>query len=285
MAAAVTRVVATAAGGTAAIADPSRLASTPASFTLASYNILADAYVRRQFYPAVTPAALDPASRRARLLAYLPRLEADVLCLQEVEPPVFDEVQRALAPAGYSGAYARKGRKPDGVAVLARRLVVEATSTVTFDDGLEDAAPSGHVALLATLRAGDRRVVVACTHLLWDAPGTPPPHQRGARELTQLLDVLTADGQPAARVVCGDFNAEPDSHALALARERGFLDGVVDGPTCNSGQRAKRIDYLLYTVALVAAAAPTTTIEDHTPLPSEREPSDHVPVMARFTWA
>ena len=63
--------------------------------TIVQWNVLADCYVYEDEYPAVPRAALDWGCRRQRLLAALEALEADLLCLQEVEQ---DHYRRPPAP-------------------------------------------------------------------------------------------------------------------------------------------------------------------------------------------
>ena len=50
---------------------------------VASYNVLADAYVHPERYPGVPLVALDFMSREPLLLRRVAALGADVICLQE----------------------------------------------------------------------------------------------------------------------------------------------------------------------------------------------------------
>jgi mRNA deadenylase 3'-5' endonuclease subunit Ccr4 len=91
------------------------------SFSVASYNVLADAYIYPEWYPATPPSVLDPSWRQSALVRHLAELSADVLCLQEVEAERFAVFDAHLRPLGYSGHYARKGgSKPDGCATFVR---------------------------------------------------------------------------------------------------------------------------------------------------------------------
>ena len=76
-----------------AILDEARGAG--AALRIATWNVLADCYVYEDEYPAVPRAALDWGCRRQRLLEALEALEADLLCLQEVEQ---DHYRRSSAP-------------------------------------------------------------------------------------------------------------------------------------------------------------------------------------------
>lgn len=260
------------------------------AFAVASYNILADAYIKPERYPDVAPGVLDPEHRRPALLQRIAGLGADVLCLQEVEQDAFDTVAERLRPAGYAGQLARKQRgQPDGCAVFVRpgAVALREARTLVYDD--EGQEPLGFVALLVALAYEGRTVGVATTHLKWDPPDTPAAERRGLQQIRQLLaqrDTLLPGC--AAWVLCGDFNAPPESAVADLVRAAGFLDayaGRSDQNTYNRHQDLKRIDYLFHTQTLRAEAAAVPIIEASTPLPSPQEPSDHLPVMASFAWA
>jgi endonuclease/exonuclease/phosphatase family metal-dependent hydrolase len=234
-----------------------------AMLRIASYNVLADAYVRREFYPRTPEAVLEPSRRRRALLEKLG--DADVLCLQEVEPDAFSVFAARLS--GHEARYAAKTGKPDGVATFVRRgLGAVEWRELGFADG------TGHVALAAVVGGWG----IANTHLKWDGEGR---HARG--ELAEILEAWVRGGP---WVVCGDFNATPESAALAFAGGRGLVDPG-GGFTCNSNGRRKRIDYLLHTPELRATMMPVPEIGDLTPLPSETEPSDHLRIEGAFAPA
>src|SRR5437588_7702654 len=91
------------------------------AFTIATYNVLAAAYLARGDYSAVPPDLLDPDVRTPALVRHVAGLGADVLCLQEVEADVFAALRAALEPLGFAGLYEWKGRdKPDGCATFFR---------------------------------------------------------------------------------------------------------------------------------------------------------------------
>jgi endonuclease/exonuclease/phosphatase family metal-dependent hydrolase len=237
---------------------------------VASYNVLADGYIRRSFYPGTAPALLEPARRRAAVAAHVAALDADVVCLQEVEPAMQAAIAARL-PGHAVEAEAKRG-KPDAVATFVRRPIA-ARAALAFPDG------TGHVALLVVVDHGGRRVGVANTHVKWDPPGAAV----GLAQVEALLDWLAGFELDAA-IVAGDFNAAPDSPHYARVRARGFGDAG-DGATCNSSQVPKRIDFLFHSPALYASAAPLAPLAPDTPLPSETQPSDHLAVAADFSFA
>src|SRR3954470_3765630 len=91
------------------------------SFMAATYNVLATFYLGRGDYSAVPADLLDPERHVPALVRHVAGLDADLLCLQEVEADVFEALQAGLGPAGYAGLCEFKGRgKPDGCATFFR---------------------------------------------------------------------------------------------------------------------------------------------------------------------
>jgi len=248
-------------------------------FRAASYNALASAYIKPAFYPRVDPALLDPAWRIPALVRHVIGLEADLLGLQEVDAATYAALEAGLTPLGFIGHYARKsGRKPDGCATFYRRELFKLARVeqLAYADG------SGHIALLVELEQDGRKLGLANTHLKW----SPPEADHDARQARELLAALQAS--EAAWIICGDFNAKPDSEVLALLQAAGYRAAhadLADAFTCNPNGLAKTIDYLCHGEVLRAAPHPLRPIDDLTPLPSREEPSDHLAVMAEFEWA
>jgi mRNA deadenylase 3'-5' endonuclease subunit Ccr4 len=261
------------------------------SFMVATYNILADAYVRRDWYPNTSDAVLEPASRRRALLAHLVELNADVLCLQEVESGAFAEIADRLAPLGYAGLYSQKsGGKPDGCATFYRSALLTLAVNVrhVYADASKQREASGHVAQLVSLEQGAKRLGVANTHLPWDPPGTPRAAQIGYQQADQLLEVLERQLPGcAAWIICGDLNATPESELVQLILRSGFASSHAGHPhpcTFNAKGFARTIDYIFYSDALCAEPLPLPSVDAHTVLPGPEQPSDHLAVAARFSW-
>jgi mRNA deadenylase 3'-5' endonuclease subunit Ccr4 len=256
------------------------------SFSVVSYNVLADAYVKPSWYPGVPPELLAQEYRLPALTRHLERLGADVFCLQEVEADVYWPLEGRLAALGYEGHHVCKGgNKPDGCSTLVRKTAgaVRAVRPLRYADG------SGHVALLVVLGHDGLLVGIANTHLKWDPPGTPRAAQRGYGQITEFLQERDrVEPRCDDWIVCGDFNVTADSDVIRALTAAGFRDayrGYEHMNTCNANQNARRIDFLLHTAGLSARPAALPPIANHTPLPSEDEPSDHLPIMAWFERA
>src|SRR5947207_1747478 len=164
--------------------------STTLSFSLATYNILAQAYITPARYPRTPATVLASTWRRPALVRYVVALAADVLCLQEVEDETFAALQQVLEPLGYSGHLVKKGGgKPDGCATFIRHsaLTLRRVQLLMYTDGSGAEPHSGHLALIVLLEYRGRALGIVNTHLLWDPPDTPRDQQHGYRQISQLL--------------------------------------------------------------------------------------------------
>ena len=239
---------------------------------LSTYNVLAPAYVRASYYPVCTRDALERETRLPRLVRRIEALDADVLCLQEVEPGM-------LSLPGYVGHFLDKRGKPDGCATYWRGLEVGLQDELRFADG------SGHVALIVMAVWAGRRIAIANTHLKWDPRETPFTQRYAHRQLTELLEhlrELDCDGS----VICGDLNVAPDDPVLGLLEAAGFRDAFRQAePSFVANGRARKIDYVLCAEGrLKAEPLPVVAIHNATVLPSTTEPSDHLPLSVDLGW-
>lgn len=262
------------------------------SFRVTTYNVLAAAYARERLYPRTPQHLLDATYRRSLLPPYVLRLDADILCLQEVEAETFVILERELSLAGFVAAFAAKGNgKPDGCAVLVRseRAAWMKNAHLAYHDGKADGGTSsGHIAQIVSLRVEDHVLAVANTHLKWDRPGRPRDEQVGVRQIEELIAarsqlVPDADGW----IVAGDFNVTADGAPVATLQSAGFQFSHVNAtaPTCVANGEARMIDYIFADRALTASPLPIPPITEEMPLPGVGEPSDHVPISAMFRWS
>jgi len=216
---------------------------------LVTYNVLAQAYLRPSYYPHSRPEDLEAGPRRKCLLERIAGLQADVLCLQEVELDLFE----ALRAAGRQGRYLPKGRnKPDGCATFV-------TGDARWSE-LEYADGSGHVALL--LQLGDLQV--ANTHLKF---------KQGLPQIQELVTHLRGHS-----IVCGDFNVEEGDDVLRHLREHEFEDGAGPAITSVTNAGSKKIDFIFHTAGLRLIPDPPRPLPIYLPDLKGGEPSDHLPV-------
>lgn len=253
---------------------------------IVSYNVLAPAFLKPDAYPASSTESLDPELRTPALVRRLQKLDADILCLQEVEAEVFEQLTQALE--GYQGRFLqRDAGHPDGCATLVRGIADPTWHELKFNDGGRGQADSGHVALTLECTMDDRRLAVANTHLKWDPPGVAAGAQWAARQMKQLIDTLKTINTEGT-VVAGDFNAVARDEVVRLLRQAAFreaFDGERDSVyTIVTGKKPRKIDYLFHSARLRARPHRMGSLNAETVLPSEDEPSDHIPLVVDFEW-
>ena len=202
--------------------------------------------------------------------------------IQEVEREIYAALEATLLPLGYAGRYAPKGgRKPDGCATFWRRAVF----TLRRSERLAYADDSDHIAQLTSFEHADRIIGLANTHLKW----TPPGATHDLDQMQELLGLLASPRWAGANwIICGDFNAKPDSPVLSALADAGYRPshlGAAQGFTANPNGAAKTIDYLCHRAGLRSSPHPLPPIGDRTPLPAATQPSDHLAVAADFTPA
>jgi mRNA deadenylase 3'-5' endonuclease subunit Ccr4 len=258
---------------------------------VASYNVLASAYVQRAWYRRTPALVLDPAWRVPALVQHISKLGADIFCLQEIEPETFVALRTFLGERGYGAQYARKfGGRPDGCAILYRREAFELIGVRSFRyaDAGGSAPDTGHIAMVALLQSGGGVLGVINTHLAWDPPDSARSAQHGLRQAHQLVaEYENSAAQARGWIVTGDFNATPGSEIVTAMEQASFQyahRGLPEVFTCNIGASARLIDYLFYSSEFHADPVVPPTIDDFTILPSAEQPSDHVAIMAKFGW-
>ncbi|XP_034967190.1 protein angel homolog 2 isoform X2 [Zootoca vivipara] len=216
-------------------------------FTIMSYNILSQDLLEdnSHLYRHCQRHVLAWNYRFPNILADIKRLDADVLCLQEVQEDHYRiEIKPSLEALGYHCEYKmRTGRKPDGCTICfkASKFHLLSSNPVEFfrrNIPLLDRDNVGLVVLLQPLfscKAPSAAICVANTHLLYNP-------RRGDIKLTQLAMLLAEitsvamqeDGHFCPLIICGDFNSVPHSPLYNFLREgklnyEGLAIGKVSG--------------------------------------------------------
>lgn len=94
-------------------------------FRVVSYNILAQVYVKSSLFPHSPSPSLRWKARSQAILSVLKNLEADFLCLQELDE--YDGFYKGnLESIGYSSIYIqRSGQKRDGCGIFYKQNIAE----------------------------------------------------------------------------------------------------------------------------------------------------------------
>ncbi|GAA3769225.1 hypothetical protein GCM10022225_64950 [Plantactinospora mayteni] len=257
------------------------------TFTAVTYNVLAQSFAHRDRYPLSCPEALDPTRRHALLLARIDELRADLLCLQELEPAIYDDLRARLLTTHHA-AYVQRRQRPDGAAVFARRSLF---GWLGHDELHFQTQRSGdhNLALVVQLTIDDQPLHVACTHLAWQPESTPRAEHVGYHQMRELVTHRDAVAPTATWIFAGDFNATSQSIVLAPALERGMEESCRSQrpwDTSAVNGRPRKLDYLLFSAGrLQPRPATLPRLSRDTALPSLTEPSDHLPLRVDFSPA
>lgn len=236
---------------------------------VATWNVLAEQYLHADRYPhlAVLPDA-DLRRRAVRRIVGELAGAVDLIALQEVEEPLADALRSDLAGHDIRWSPLGAGRT-DGLL-----LAVPQTLGASFAADGETTDPSARrVALVARLPIDGALLTVACVHLNW-SPVDSPAH-RGIRQAKAIVGVL-AGVQRA--LILGDLNDFRGGPVLAAIADGGFEVVSPETATAVINRRGPVIiDHLAVRGASVRDVR-TVEAADR-PLPDDRCPSDHVPVM------
>lgn len=98
--------------------------------SIVSWNLLAPSFAQPSKYPWAKPTDLDWVHREAKIVKQLSEMDADIVCLQEVEVALWDGMLRQLDDLGYEGVLQETKRgHPVANAVLLRRGLLRVVRT------------------------------------------------------------------------------------------------------------------------------------------------------------
>ncbi|KAL5976719.1 Carbon catabolite repressor protein 4 1 [Asimina triloba] len=208
--------------------------SSSGTFTVLSYNILADVYATSELYSYCPSWALSWTYRRQNLLREIVGYHADILCLQEVQSDHFDEFfAPELDKHGYQALYKKKTTEVyngtpfavDGCATFFRRD--RFSHVKKYEVEFNKAAQSLTEAVVPPLQKKaalhrllkDNVALIAVLEAKFSNHGIDAP---GRRQLLCVVHTLLKGLEKIAvsadipMLVCGDFNSMPGSAPHAL---------------------------------------------------------------------
>lgn len=248
-------------------AVPADSVDTSRTFSVVSYNILAECARLRADYSYTAPEFLGQEYRHGLLMRELQYLNGDVVCLQEVNPAYFNTVLLPeMQKLGYDGTMIKRTKEPhdEGEATFYRTALFELenrkgvplTEVAEKDfclapqeveaGGLSaevGAAVSKYldradVVLITKLRSKvtGKCFTVGNIHVVWDSMRSPDVQCiQAACAIKEVVGV--AGGEGAAHIICGDFNSEWSSPAYQLV-----LDGYLSDASIRKLQAVERLD-------------------------------------------
>lgn len=218
----------------------SKASSEGLEIKIMTYNMLAQALIRRNLFPT-SGSALKWANRSQRLGFEIQSYNADILCLQELDYDQYNSHwKKEFMKWGYSSQYHRSGMKRHGVAILYKNNLFKFQQSYFIDydkfvtTGVPLATQTQNVGLLVYLRFHEEvkkahrglskdGVIIGTTHLFWHPFGTYERTrqtyivQHEMKEFTKMMHLLYGADEKFYRFFAGDFNAQPyDSPYLSM---------------------------------------------------------------------
>ena len=250
---------------------------------VASYNILAHSYAKPERYPHISSDKLTWDNRKKATADRIVNLQADIVCLQEVEWEAYQSLEKILAVKGYRGLFAPKSfGKPDGCAIFFSGAAISyvGSKAIWYNDGTKWESPTGHLALILYFEVDGIIWGVATTHIKPNFTDCPPEEHVGYRQVKELIKEHMSHNMRAKHwILCGDFNTDDDSIVVQTVQSLGFIDSYEGSkqPT----YKDLRIDYIFHSASLKAEPMPLDPIKG--PLPNQTEPSDHIPILTELS--
>lgn len=228
---------------------------------IATFNVLADAYIGWGDYSHADPKLLTAGARLSHIVRQVNDLNADVIGLQEADRNLVEAFE---SDPRWQSLWLPKGRgKSDGCLTL----VASGVDIVDYIPGrYEDG--SGHV--FQVTQIGKR--AIANTHIRW-APAEDPEHV-GVLQARQLLRVL--DNYQVAAILA-DCNDRAGGPVRTLVGKAGFAELSSDKPTAFFNQELAELD-LLAIRGIKGRLRPNDY--DLTTIPNRSCASDHIPLVA-----
>lgn len=205
-----------------------------------SYNVLAQALIRRELFPT-SGQALKWGNRSQVLLSEFKYYDADIMCLQEVDYIQYNSFWKPeFHKMGYNSLYHRSGAKNHGVAVVFKRQMFDSNHHLFIDyDSTEtgetrNATKTQNVGLLVYLnfrpeilqshpKITKHGIIIGTTHLFWHPFGTYERTRQTyivlhkMKEFERMMKAILGNEKQFYRFFAGDFNSQPyDSPYLSI---------------------------------------------------------------------
>jgi len=206
------------------------------TFSLMTYNCLAQALIRRKLFPDSGDALKW--FRRSKVLLYeFMHYNADVISLQEVDHIQYQSFwKKEFGKLGYESQFHRKGSKNHGIAIVWKRELFTMTDKMFIDYDKEASGnipprtTTNNAGLILALKFSDKvlkkfpettksGILIGTTHLFWHPFGTYERTRQcyvvlnKVKEFLHRVNVLqnNNDGQTDHWIpfFCGDFNSQP----------------------------------------------------------------------------
>jgi len=203
-------------------------------------------------------------------------LNPDLVALQEVDRNArrTDQADTPKILAEKLGMHQVFGKTIDlqggdyGLLILSRFPIKKSKMTV-FPDEEKFAASERRGLLEAEVELENKQIVrFATTHLCHAS------EERRMLQIKHINELLEPKPDDGITIVCGDFNAQPESDPIKTFRKR-WTDATDGTPTFSSTNPRVKIDYIFYEPLSRFNVKETKVVQD-------RMTSDHLPVLVVF---
>ncbi|KAG2386075.1 hypothetical protein C9374_003224 [Naegleria lovaniensis] len=271
------------------------------NFTVVTYNLLAQSYIRDKLYYYCNKEDLKENVRAQRILKQLQEIEGDILMFQEIESNVLRVVKNAVTDA--FSIFEKKKDREEGLALVIDKMYWDVLDSGCYVLKLDE--PQKMVYAICVHKKTKRKIIVATTHLI----GDPQKLDVQAEQANSAINLLTfireqhdfkSDIKCSAIIIGGDFNADVRSKCYSLFLNNGYKSSVkeIHGNeleiTFNTNSIHKCIDFLFVKTCSPLGQQPQVDcnksihqpqiiIKENEFLPNQIHGSDHIPVYACFS--
>jgi len=253
---------------------------------LYTYNVLSDDFIENNNYREYCDSeVLKWESRKFLLVDKFIRLDADILCLQEVNRDTYLFFLDELSKQGYRGGFIEdRGKFRNGVATFYRHSVVSCLSMKPiYCEGSSNCGKKAvRAALISIFSVSDGNIIgIVNTKLKWMPEETSLADHPGYRQIKFILKDVVQFSKDQHWVILGDFNITPFHPIVTdVLKKKGFYDPYEGDAmlTFYNSDETKRIDYLFCSDNLKTNKLLGKSADEVAPIPSSQEPSDHLPV-------
>lgn len=259
---------------------------------IVTWNTLADRFCGKDqnFTKLSSQDVLDWKKRKNLITSTLLEMNADIVCLQEVDK--FDELNVVMKQHGYEGIFRpkqiAKEELKDGQDVDGCCIFFKMSKYILYEHRIFFYKSQSQIALFATFgnKMTGKSFIIVTTHL----KSKPGYEDIRLAEVEQLLhDKWIGHNNINTSFIVGDFNDVPYSpcHSKVVQLYNDAYFGVDQHfTTCKTRETTikRTIDYIFYKKSkakLIAILKAPTDVPKYG-YPNEKMPSDHIPLMATF---
>jgi endonuclease/exonuclease/phosphatase family metal-dependent hydrolase len=178
---------------------------------LCSYNVLAQAYIGHLKTAGIPQQWLNLEHRVAKIIEQLQQIPWSIICLQEVEGHLVQELTQQFLDHTLFYNQRPQG-KLDGLSMLIHKNIpVISQGSFVLPSGLGKLG--SRIVQFVEIQWDDTPVIVINMHLSWNNPSLPNP--AGTAEMKAVLHWLSSIPEQSM-ILCGDWNAKQGSALVDL---------------------------------------------------------------------